>query len=357
MSLPHHVSAEAAAADRGQAFGAAQADAVAVTARTYRRLLQEAAGVARDDLRHAGATLVQRLQPRWPELIAEIEGIAAGARQDPLELIAINARTELLAGAGGPECSLVGRVSGASACLVQTWDWHPDLAPARLLWTVIEQDGSWLTTATEAGIVAKLGVNSRGVACGLNSLASSADGGVGGLPIHLLLRLLLERCDGATDALALLLNARTSASACISVAVAEPDAAALFAVELSPGGGVALWPDEQGRLIHTNHFLAPLPTGVDTLAARHPGTLLRHRRLSDLLREGIDPLDALATHFPLGEPLCRHAGADGDWTERRATLLTLSIDPGRPSFRLAAGPPCCSTLEEVLLPAQPATSA
>ena len=68
---------------------------------TYRRLLRETAG----DLAPHGERVAAALEGRWPDLIEELEGIAAGAAQDPLELLAINARTELLAPqAAASEC-------------------------------------------------------------------------------------------------------------------------------------------------------------------------------------------------------------------------------------------------------------
>ena len=78
-----------------------------MTVATYRRLLREAAGVGAEELRVAGADVAERLQSRWPELVSELEGIAQGARQDVLELAAINARTELLAGTPRSECSVI----------------------------------------------------------------------------------------------------------------------------------------------------------------------------------------------------------------------------------------------------------
>ncbi len=111
------MSREPRPGDRGRGFGRALADQVAATVATYRRLLRSVA-----DLRAAGDEVGARLDP---ELVTELEGIAAGAGQDVRELLAINARTELMAGVPG-ECSLFGRVEPAGAWLAQTWDWHPD---------------------------------------------------------------------------------------------------------------------------------------------------------------------------------------------------------------------------------------
>jgi isopenicillin-N N-acyltransferase like protein len=319
-----------------------------VTVATYRRMLAETAGA----LAPQGELVAAALAPRWPDLVEEIEGIAAGAGQDPLELLAINARTELLAPAPAPatECSVIGRVDDERVELAQTWDWHPELAPARVVVTTAAPGRPWFTTVTEAGILAKLGVSAGGLACALNFLGCSADGGLGGVPIHVLLRLLLERCGSATDALELLLGAKVTGSSCITVAAAEPGGAALFAVELSPGGAAVVWPDGDGLLVHTNHFLVAPPRGEDTDVATYPGTLLRRWHLERVVRAGMDPVRALAEHFPAGEPVCRHGADDVAWADRRETLMAIAVDPGAPSLRVAASPPCRAPFEAVPLP-------
>ena len=169
--LAHHVSRESGAAERGRAFGAAQRDAIAHTVAVYRRLLQESADHGPAAMLAAGAAVGETLGREAPQLVDELEGMAAGAGQDVRDLLAVNARTELLASA---ECSVLGRLDGADVVLAQTWDWHPDLAPSRVLWTVHHGDGAWFTTATEAGVLAKLGLNHHGVACALNLLTCSA---------------------------------------------------------------------------------------------------------------------------------------------------------------------------------------
>jgi isopenicillin-N N-acyltransferase-like protein len=313
---------------------------------TYRRMLSETAG----ELAPHGERVAAAVGPLWPDLVEEIEGIAAGAGQDALELLAINARTELLAPGPAAECSVVGRVADGRVELAQTWDWHPDLAPARVVVTTAAPDRPWFTTVTEAGILAKLGVGANGLACALNFLGCSVDGGLGGVPIHILLRVLLDRCEGATAALALLLGAQVTASSCVTVAAAEPGGVALFAVELSPGGAGLVWPDDDGLLVHTNHFLRTPARGVDADVVTYPGTLLRRRHLERVLRAGMDPLRALAEHFPAGEPVCRHGFDEGVWADRRETLLAIAVDPASPSLRVAAGPPCRTPFEAVRLP-------
>jgi isopenicillin-N N-acyltransferase like protein len=310
-------------------------------------MLWEVAGLRGDELERLGAAVGAGVAAAWPALADELAGMAGGAGVEPALLWAVNARTELLGGAG--ECSLIGRVDGGRATIAQNWDWHPELADSRVLWTV-EERGRWFTTFTEAGMLAKVGLNCRGVACGLNFLSSSLDGGVDGMPVHVLLRAVLQDCGSLVDAMRLLLAARTSASACVTLAGVEPGGAGLVAVELCPGGPSVVWPGADGVLVHTNHFLGTPPSGRDREPGERPGTLLRRERLASLLASGASDRDALACHYPAGEPVCRHDDPGVAWADRRATLLSLLLDPGAPSFEIAADPPCAGAFERVPLP-------
>ena len=86
---------------------------------------------------------------------------------------------------------------------------------------------------TEAGILAKLGMNGRGLAVGLNVLEHRRDGGPPGVPIHIVLRALLDSCATVEDAESLIADVRTSASSAITVVDAAGGGATF---ELSPAG-------------------------------------------------------------------------------------------------------------------------
>lgn len=189
-------------------------------------------------------------------------------------------------------------------------------------------------------MLGKLGVSSHGIAVGLNFLASTRDGGVDGVPVHALLRMVLDSAGSAGEALGLLLGAEVTASACVTVAAAEPDGRALAAVELSPAGPMVVWPDDRGVLVHANHFAAGPPAGDDALVREQPATLLRERHVRELLAGGVSLERALASHFPRPHGVCRHDDPAAPWAERRATLLSLVADPAARTLAIAAGPPC-----------------
>jgi isopenicillin-N N-acyltransferase like protein len=317
-----HRSEEATPRERGEAFGRARAGMVAHTIDVYARLFGDVDP-------HAVGPDVRAL----PEEREELAGMAAGAGVDLHALLAVNARTELLAGAAPhSECS----VAGGGALLAQNWDWHPDLAASTLVW-VVRRPGGWFATLTEAGILAKIGLNSSGLGVCLNLLECSADGGLDGEPIHLLLRRVLASCSSLEEALDLLCGARVAASSAVTVAVPGEVAT----VELSPGG-----PNVVRGGFHTNHFLVAPPAGRDT-GLEDP--LSSSELRLDVVRR--EPLrDALRSHegHPIG--VCRHVDDSLPWEERTATLASVVMDLAAPSLRVAFGQPCTAAYEDIPLP-------
>jgi isopenicillin-N N-acyltransferase-like protein len=204
-----------------------------------------------------------------------------------------------------------------------------------------------MTTVTEAGILGKIGLNSHGVAVALNFLASTRDTGADGVPVHVLLRMTLDSCRTVAEALELLLRAPVGASACVTVAGAEPDGRDLAAVELSPSGPALVWPGGDGLLVHTNHFLAGPVGGRDAIAHAEPASFLRLRHLRARLRAGAGLEAALRAHFPRPYGVCRHADPRDPWAQRRATVVSVVMDPGAGTLALSSGTPCDHVLESV----------
>jgi isopenicillin-N N-acyltransferase-like protein len=310
---------------------------VANTAAVYRRMFHEDRGLGPADLEERGREAQARIRAFRPALADEIEGIAAGARQPPELLFAINARTELLAGgqvAGSApgECSTAA-VLGAdgTGVLAQNWDFHPDLAASRMLWTV-EQDGArQLTTFTEAGIVGKIGVNSDGVALAINFLASERDGGLDGVPVHALCRALLGEARSVDDARALIAGTRLSASVCMTVAGPDADGGVTArAFECWPGGVAEVGP-EPGRnwIAHTNHFLGAV-AARDTLVdgPSRMSTCGRLEQLVAALEGGARDAEELIAALH-GDAIFQADNDREPWLVRCATLATLAFElPG-----------------------------
>jgi isopenicillin-N N-acyltransferase-like protein len=320
----------------------------------YRRLFAASRGLGPGDVRAAGERVRRAVAPDFPELVEEIEGIAEGARIDPPELFAVNARTELMAGSLRGECSTIAVHDRRGATLMQNWDWHPELATSRLLWTVEQRDGRWFATFTEAGILAKIGLTSGGLALCLNLLATSDDGGLDGLPVHLALRLILERCSSVDDVAALLAGATFGGSSCLTVMSADGEVGVF---EVHAGHGARRLQPDSGWTAHTNHFLSLLPAGtVDTVRRDWPDTEVRLARVRGALAASPTEASAREVLRDHGVPpisVCCHDGENPVFLDRQETLASFVMRPGERELLVAWGSPCEHEYDPVPLPPSP----
>jgi isopenicillin-N N-acyltransferase-like protein len=268
--------------------------------------------------------------PEWAG--EELAGMAAGADVPLRALLALNARTEVLAGVGPTECSVV----GAGGLLAQNWDWHPALAESTVIW-ISDHGPGWFVTLTEAGMLAKIGLNDAGLGVCLNMLCSSTDGGHDGTPIHVLLRQVLATCRSVDEAVAVLTEAKVSASS--AVTVAQPGDVA--SVELSPGGANVL----RGSVgAHTNHFLEPPKAGRDTIESESTVPRLEVVRTAPLL-------DALRSHDGHPNGVCRHVDDSVPWADQVVTVASVVMNLAHLRFHVAAGQPCTHEHVQIELPA------
>jgi isopenicillin-N N-acyltransferase like protein len=349
-----YVSRQADPADRGCAFGRDQADAVRLTVASYERLFAALHGLGSNDLDEIGRGVGERIGRDFPELVAEIAGIARGAGVPEERLIAVNARTEIFAGAAAPECTVVGvgrsRARGGQM-LAQNWDWHPDQSGAVVLWTVELPTGGWFTTLTEAGILAKIGINSGGLGLCINMLSSSRDGGTTGMPIHLLLRLILERCGDLAQADELVHEFSYSASTAVSVAHAGEAGDDMGTFELSPAG-VATVPTVDGLIFHTNHFLTRLADAEDIYLRDWPDTAARlvEVRLLDQAGDLVGPevlKSIFSSHQADRISICCHGSENPHYVDRQETLASVLLHLDELRIEVAEGAPCVTSYREV----------
>ena len=330
--------------ERGVEFGTANADAVRRSVAGYSALFARR-GAAGFDARRWAAEFRDVVGDLEPDALAEITGIAEGAGVDALDVVAVNARTELLAKAdpfGQRECSaVVVTPPDGPAYGVQTWDWYSSMADTWLHWRIPQEDSSWLETVTEYGLLAKIGVSSRGVGVLLNMLHHvSDDNDRVGLPVHLLSRRILTHATSYDEATAMCQDTKMCASTSLTILDSERGAT----VELFPDGPGVVEPTD-GLLVRTNHFVSEAGReGCLTSEEVYPSSWIRLRHLDRALRERRptspdDVLAAMEHHDPAGG-VCRHPQQRlADWA-RSATLATVVVEPGGPSMRVIDGGPC-----------------
>jgi isopenicillin-N N-acyltransferase like protein len=280
---------------------------------------------------------------RAPDLAKEMQGIAAGADVEPIEIAAINARTELMFNDKTPgfsECTCLfvspDRSQDGHAWLAQNWDFIPSLKDNAAV-LVIDRGSRVVVTLTEAGLVGKIGFNSLGLGVCVDLLVSAADAPRVGLPMHVLLRQLLERADDLESAMAIVATTeRTSAYNCM---LADASGKA-ESVELTSATGELVSP-ERGILAHSNCFLSTRLGKEDRLGqlVADTGDRLRSvRRRLEAGPAGISVEDIRATlsdHVGYPQSICRHGGEFN-----MVTHASVIMDLSARRMLVAGGNPC-----------------
>ncbi len=273
--------------ERGRTHGSLARERIDRSIATYARLFAYC-GIDWPRAQRRAAGYRETIGAIAPDLMTEIEGIAAGSGRGVDEILALNARTEILpssypgdphpeweridaanAKAGVPdwgECTAIAVKPSASATggtlLAQNWDWLGAQRAALVLLRANEPSGRSYLTLTEAGMLAKIGLNDRGLGVCLNILRSRDDGSRPAVPVHVLLRALLG-CGSVAEAIDLASGLSFGASSNVLCADAAGETAAL---EFSPRG-LHVVRGAGGTLCHTNHFLAPAAASAEATLA------------------------------------------------------------------------------------------
>jgi isopenicillin-N N-acyltransferase-like protein len=292
--------------ERGRQYGEQAA------ARIRRGIEHYAEQLARDGLDGEG---IRRIATRFeadidaydPDFVPEMRGIAEGAGVEFAAILMLNARTEMLKlakrlrdpdpdGCTGvmvtPEASADGRLIHA-----QNWDWKLECAETAVVLRITRDDGPDILTFTEAGGLARSGLNAAGIAITANYLESDRDYRQAGVPLALIRRKVLQ---SRYLALALHAVATTPKSASNNIMVSQAEGIAIN-FECAPDECFQLHP-EQGLLVHANHWLSPVALAKlrDTGIATTPDSLYRDLRVRGLLtpkRGRITPDDVKAALF------------------------------------------------------------
>ena len=180
-----------------------------------------------------------------PDFVIEIDHIAKGANvSDPLWLYALNARTELALTMPFSECTAL--VFPQTNILGQTWDWAEQVEDTTVIMEITLPSGHKILQLTEAGIIGKIGQNNFGLGTTLNILWLK-DNHLSGVPIHIVLRAILETKD-IQEAKSII--ARSSAGKASNVIVAHDHQA----INVEFGNGLVAYHQITNKAYcHTNH--------------------------------------------------------------------------------------------------------
>jgi isopenicillin-N N-acyltransferase-like protein len=294
-------------------------------------------------------------------MLEEIDGVAVGSGRQLEEILLINARTDILAIVEAeraarkiPGCTALSLRGGdrlhPSIVLAQNWDWDPLLSDAPVILRSYPTNQAAIVTLVEAGMIGKIGFNQYGLGVCLNFLSHSTDGepGVIGVPIHCLLRAVMN-CTTIDEAVATVSAAPRCASANFLIAQHGSGDPRSLDLEISPLK-VAAISDQKAGLVHTNHFLDP-ELAVGCTSGRGPSTMMRFEEATELVvaLEAVEPdpviraQRVLESRANLPYPISRHQNPDPS----SSTLAGIIMDLTSNRFIVASGAPHRSTWTEL----------
>jgi isopenicillin-N N-acyltransferase like protein len=303
------------------------------------RLKLDSAGVAQ--LVRAYLPIIEGFDDSY---IAEMHGIAAGAEIPFEDVVLLNARTEILKLAEKPalRAQLVGETDGCTAVAVmagaaadgrlihaQNWDWKAECAETAVVLRIRRDDGPDILTFTEAGGLARSGMNSAGIAITANYLQSDRDYRSIGVPLALIRRKVLQQQHLAPAMQAVY---ATPKSASNNMMVSHC-AGVCIDFECAPDETFQLHP-ERGLLVHANHFVSPVALSkLNEMGLFGAGdSLYRDIRVRDLLlphlgRVTIDHVKAaLSDDFGTPFSVCRPVRVNPD-NNLSATVAMVVMQP------------------------------
>ena len=272
-------------------------------------------------------------------MLGELRGMSESSGVSLDDLMMLQTRNQLQAQAdAGCTSFSVAAPAGQSTVVGQNWDNDPALNPFTVVLTRRPKDKPALMTLTQAGLIAYIGINDKGMGLCLNTLPAPSR--PLGVPHYFTVRAILEAdsLDGAVDALN---RAQRALPANIILSTPQGPADLEVTVErvhvLRDGG--------TGKVTHTNH-------------CEHPELMPFKEKFGDLIQSGarkvriekiLDEMDrplaleslknALRDHEDYPTSICRHPNehpTTGYW----ATTFSVLLEPDAGLLHASRGNPC-----------------
>ncbi len=282
--------------ERGRLHGRAAADRLRRGAKMYAESLLKS-GVDWKSLERRAEALVPSIEKFDPAYVEEMRGIAEGANEPFAAVVLMNARTEMVAAArhqqehkhfpDGCTAALALPEASADGTLLhgQNWDWRAECAETGVVLRIRRDDGPDILTFTEAGGLARSGLNSAGIGLTANALECDRDYQRGaGVPLPFVRRKVLESAQLAQAVQTIVATPKLGSNH-MAVSHATERGAEAFGFECAPDETFWVAPD-RGVYVHANHWIADSARArvKDTGLAETPCSIYRDKRVRDHLQ-------------------------------------------------------------------------
>lgn len=277
--------------ERGRSHGKAVPERIGRGIKMYAESLLKN-GVDWRELERRADAMVPTIETFDPAYVEEMRGIAEGSGEPFAGVVLMNARTEMVVGArkeaerstpDGCTAALALPEASADGVLLhgQNWDWRAECAETGVVLRIRRDDGPDILTFTEAGGLARSGLNSAGIGLTANALECDRDYRRGpGVPLPFIRRKVLES-GYLAEAVRTVFSTPRLGSNHMAVSHCGGEA---FGFECAPDETFWLAPD-RGLYVHANHWISDVARAkvTDTGLAETPCSIYRDKRVRDRL--------------------------------------------------------------------------
>ncbi|MER5260328.1 C45 family peptidase [Streptomyces sp. NPDC002855] len=351
--------------ERGHQYGEAVRPQLHAALAYYEEAFGQSSGLTWSQVADRAARWTEPVRDYAPHLLEEMRGIAEGAGVGLDDILALNARGEVIYDRSFADMKAAGKADSeeepAEGCTSfaaygeasgdghvwagQNWDWRAGVAGTVVMLRIVQPPHPTLIMQVEAGQIGRQGANSAGIALNANGLGGRFSDAIG-LPQTVVRRSVLDQ-HTITDALDVLCRTRAHIASNALLTCREG-----FAVDLetTPAGHGWMYPTD-GLLVHGNHYQAGIPAAIaanyrpmssDSLVrvprAEQGLKALRSSTGADESRKLIK--QAMSDHLGHPESLCTHPDPRKPEVKHWSTLVSSCVDLTSGDYHVTAGTPC-----------------
>jgi isopenicillin-N N-acyltransferase-like protein len=350
------VELKGSAYDIGLRHGNALGKEIRANLNLYFDMIKGMSEIEPDQCMAHAAKFVEVLKQDAPELLEEMGAIARGAEVSLEDIVFLNARSELISmgthgKAGAGECTAIGLDGGRTAngrpIIAQNWDWHEAVFGTSAIFRLEPAQGPRAVFLAEAGQVGKIGFNEYGIGVLLNLLI--IENARYGLPVHVLLRMILDTRD-TTEAVSLIKNCSRGGASHFLIG---DDNGHLKGLELTPDEVGEIEP-QNGAVIHTNHYCDAKLAEKDVGRLQMASSTVRFDRACSLInrRNDWNPghlVKLFTDHDNYPASICRHVNPSDPPYLHTMTVASCIIDLAARKMLVSHGQPCQASYQEITL--------
>lgn len=327
-----HLKLKGMPEERGKQYGLECKVRIKKSIKFYKEIFQNK-GVK--NVTELGKYYGKKIQEFDEKYYVELKAIAKAAKVDVNWVFAINARTEILSYAN--ECSAI--YNTYTNHLAQTWDWGKKALDHVVVLDVTPINGCSYITVTEAGMLAKIGMNQLGLGVCLNALSIYEK--LDGVPIHIILRKILS-CSSLEQAHKEIIGIPTKTAGNTLIAKGG------YYLDVEFAGENKYLEKNMHETIyhHTNHYL--MADITDKTLEKHKSSYSRYKRLKQLITNSNKEVNVtkLLCDETGNQPILRELEDNpvfGDY----GTVLAVLMDLNKKTFYVTDGYPGNTSFLEV----------